>query len=114
VELVGKAILLIVLAAFLCEAVWETLKMIWDPKYRKADRIGALLLGVAIAMVYGLDIFIILGFAVIWPWVWLKALFGPVLTGILLSRGANFVHDFLKKLLQIAGGDNTSVNPPSG
>ena len=104
---IGQAIILIIVAAFLAEAVWETLKMTWQPGKLVVDRVGALVVGLVVALVFGLDLFALLGFAVYWPGL---ALVGVVLTGILLSRGSNFIHDLLKSIIALAGGK--SAGPP--
>jgi hypothetical protein len=51
---------------------------------------ASLVVGVAVAVVFGLDIFAAAGFQTAVPFM------GAVLTGVMLSRGANFVHDILK------------------
>lgn len=107
---IGQAIILIVVAAFLAEAVWETLKMIWQPGHLVADRVGALVIGILIAVVFGLDLFTLLGFTVQWP---ALAVVGVVLTGILLSRGSNFIHDLLKSIITMING-KTATGPPAG
>jgi uncharacterized protein YacL len=106
---IGQAIILILVAAFLAEAIWETLKMIWEPgKHLNPDRVGALVIGILIAVVFGLDLFTLLGFTVQWP---ALALVGVVLTGILLSRGSNFIHDLFKSIIAMI---NNKVAPPAG
>lgn len=80
----------IVVAAMLSEAVWETGKMVWQKGKVSVDRVGALVVGLLIAVGAGLDMFLLVGINFFHP------LIGPILTGVLLSRGANFVHDLLK------------------
>lgn len=79
---------LIVLAA-ISEALWETSKLIWDEKDKKVivDRAGAAAIGILVAIATGLDLFKLSGMPISIP------ILGQVLTGLLLSRGANFVHD---------------------
>jgi hypothetical protein len=85
-----EAIGMIIIAAVLAEATWETGKMVWVQGRVSVDRVGALIVGLLFAVGAGLDICALLGLAFIHP------LIGQVLTGILLSRGANFVHDLFK------------------
>lgn len=80
----------IVVAAMLSEAVWETGKMVWQKGKISADRVGALVVGLVFAIGASLDLFVLVGISFSHP------LIGQILTGILLSRGANFVHDLLK------------------
>ncbi|MFA9398231.1 MAG: hypothetical protein ACERKV_08195 [Clostridiaceae bacterium] len=75
--------------AFIGEATWETLKMVWQNGKLNLDRIGALVVGIVLALASGFDLMEIIGFPFAIPFV------GSLLTGILISRGANFVHDLL-------------------
>jgi hypothetical protein len=85
-----QALAIIIIAALLAEAVWETGKMVWQQDKISVDRVGALLVGILFAVGAGLDLCVALGICFVWP------IIGQVLTGVLLSRGANFVHDLLK------------------
>jgi len=86
--------IVLVVIALICEAVWETLKMVWQEGKVSVDRIGALAVGLIIAFVTGADLLNLAGIPVTIPYV------GIALTGILISRGANFIHDLLKKIEQ--------------
>ena len=86
-------IIAIVAIAFLCEAVWETLKMIWQDGKFSVDRLGAIIISVFVALIAGLDLFVLIGIPLAIPVV------GFILTGLLISRGSNFVHDLYKKLV---------------
>lgn len=79
----------IVLGAVLCESVWETGKMTYQKGKVSADRVGALVVGVGVAVAGGLDACAAVGIPMAVPYL------GSVLTGVLISRGANFVHDAL-------------------
>ena len=85
-------ILTLIILALLCEAVWETLKMTWQDNKVSIDKIGALLIGLTIAFVTGADLLALVNIPSLVPYV------GVVLTGVLISRGSNFIHDFLKKI----------------
>lgn len=87
-------ILQLVVLALIAEAVWETLKMVWQENKFSIDRIGALAFGLLIAFVTGADLLSLISIPAKVPYV------GIALTGILISRGANFVHDLLKKIEQ--------------
>lgn len=77
----------IVVIALIGEAVWETLKMVWQDGKICIDRIGALVVGLLLAIGTQLDLLAMVGIPVIIPYL------GIVLTGLLISRGANFIHD---------------------
>jgi len=87
----------IVVLAFLVEATWETLKLAYDKDKVNISTIGALVTGLVVALSVNFDILLLLGFTPAVPFV------GVVLTGILISRGGNFVHELIKKL---QGGNN--------
>ena len=82
-------LLQLTLLAFLGEALWETLKMTWKEGKPNINRIGALVIGVSIAIFTNSNIFEMLGFNVKYK------LIGQICTGLIISRGANFVHDFV-------------------
>lgn len=90
-------ILQLIILALICEAVWETLKMVWQEGKLNIDRIGALVFGLLIAFVTNADLLALINIPATAPYV------GVALTGILISRGANFMHDLLKKIEQPKG-----------
>ena len=55
-------------------------------------QLAAMLLGVLLCFAVGGDLFAVAGITFAWPWL------GVLLTGILISRGANYVSDFAKRL----------------
>lgn len=83
----------LVVLAILCEAIVETLKMTWQEGKLKIDRVVALIIGVTIAATTNFNIISALGinsrFFIV----------GILCTGIILSRGSNFVHDLIKLLI---------------
>ncbi len=85
-------ILQLVVLALIGESVWETLKMVWQEGKLCIDRVGALVIGLLVAFVTGADILALINMPAFVPYV------GIALTGILISRGANFVHDLIKKI----------------
>jgi hypothetical protein len=80
----------VVIIALIGESIWETLKMIWQQGKVNIDRIGALVIGLLIAVASGIDIMEVIGIPMYIPYL------GIILTGILISRGANFIHDILE------------------
>lgn len=85
-------ILTIIVMAVCGEAVWETLKMVWQTGKFNWDRIGAIAVCLILAFGARLDIFELVGIPLVTPYV------GTALTGILASRGANFIHDLYSKI----------------
>lgn len=86
------SIVTIITIALLVEAIWETLKMVWQEGKININTIGALIVGIGVSILAKIDIFAMQGITLSVP------LIGWVLTGILMSRGANFIHDLFNKL----------------
>ena len=82
----------LIIIAILVEAIWENLKMVCDKNKVNINMIGSLLLGMIVCVLARIDVFEIVGITLIVPIV------GCLLTGILCSRGANFLHDVFSKL----------------
>ena len=90
-------ILMLFIIAAVVEAVWEALKPAWPDSLRRlekergipVDSFGALVLSVIIATAAGTDLLQMVGVPLAVPYL------GTVLTGVLISRGSNFVHDLL-------------------
>ena len=86
------SIVTIVTVALLVEAIWETLKLVWKDGKANVNTIGALVVGILTAILAKLDIFAMQGISLTIP------VISYVLTGILISRGANFIHDLFNKI----------------
>ena len=82
----------LIIIALLVEAIWENLKMIWDKNKLNFNMLGSLLLSMIICVLSRINIFEIVGINLIFP------VIGWLLTGIICSRGANFVNDLFSKL----------------
>ena len=93
---------LFVIAIFV-EAVTETIKWIYSDKTLLRDRLVALGVGLLIAILTGFDLFKQIGLELTVPYV------GSILTGILLARGANYIHDLAKLFSGLA----TRLSPKS-
>lgn len=82
----------LIVVAILVEAIWENIKMIYDKDKFNISMIGSLVLGIIVCVVFKIDIFPIVGLNAAIPFI------GSIFTGIIVSRGANFVNDLLKRL----------------
>jgi len=88
----------VVVAAFLVEAIVTNVKPIYDKeKGWNIDMIASILLGILVCVGAGVDLFSLIGIPFQIPFV------GAVLTGLLISRGANVFHDILSSLGSWAG-----------
>lgn len=90
-----ESLIIIVLIALVGESVWETLKMVWQDGKISVDRIGALVVALLLSIGTRLDILSLLNIKTSIPYL------GIILTGILISRGSNFIHDLLVKISNI-------------
>lgn len=92
-----EGITLIIALAIVTEALVEYGKSIGKAiagKDKKAaiTQILAIVVSVLLCFAAGADLFRVVGINFAWPWV------GTVLTGILGSRGANYLSDFIAKI----------------
>lgn len=82
----------LIVIAILTEAVWENLKMVYKKNKFNVNMIGSLILSITVCVLAGVDIFLMVGIP-------LKSqIVGFILTGIICSRGANFINDLFSKL----------------
>lgn len=86
----------ILILSIIGEAIWETLKMFWQEGKISKDRIGALVVCIIIVWSTDLDIMTTLGIPV------RDKIIGVLLTGILISRGSNFIHDLFSSVNNIS------------
>lgn len=91
----------LIILALLSEAIWENLKMIWEDGKFNVNRLGALILSIIIAVGTKTDLFELLKLNIFIP------VLGSIFTGILISRGANVVHDLLKKIQSLSEDENS-------
>lgn len=82
----------LIVVAILVEAIWENLKMVYDKKKLNLNMVGSLILSIIVCLAARIDIFEIVNINLVVPFI------GSVLTGIIVSRGANFVNDLFTKL----------------
>ena len=92
-----EGVILIITLAVVVEALVEYGKSIANAFLKKdiktaTAQLTAVMLGIALCVTGQGDLFAATGIVFAWPWL------GTVLTGILISRGANYVSDFVSKL----------------
>ncbi len=90
-------IVLIITMAIVVEALIEYCKSIGKAflsgEWKTAvTQLVAIVVAVLLCFMTGADLFAVVEIAFAWPWV------GVALTGIIISRGANYVSDFVKRL----------------
>ncbi len=90
----------IVILALLVEAVWEGLKPLWPRKVREwetshgvpIDAYGSLVIALVLCICTRADLLETIGVHVEIPYI------GSILTGFIIYRGSNFLHDVLSKI----------------
>lgn len=81
----------LIIVAILVEAIWENIKSVWEGGFN-INRLGSLALAILICILTRLDLFAIVGITLTVPVV------AYILTGIIVSRGANFVNDLFGRI----------------
>lgn len=82
--------------ALTVEALWETLKMLWQDGKICFDRLGAVILGIILCIMARVDFFSIVGIPLAYQVV------GYTLSGVIISRGSNALHDLLSAIAKLA------------
>jgi len=97
----------VIFGAIISEALVEYANMLVKDKKLDWHVIACMIIGVGVALAFHVDMFELAGVPATVPYV------GVVLTGILLSRGGNFIHDILKRLgvKQSAPADTLGDDP---
>ena len=95
-------ITVIIAVAILIEALVEyaktIMKMVEDGEKKTAiTQCATVVLGVLLAFAFNADLFVPIGIEV-------NHAIGTIITGIIASRGANYISDFIKKISEITVG----------
>lgn len=88
------ALMGIVFGAVLVEAITNVMKMVYDPEKRTVSwgTVASLIVGLGIAFAAGMDLCAAAGVPIHVPFV------PQIITGILISRGANYVYDIFDQI----------------
>lgn len=82
----------LVIISILVEAIWENIKFVRKDKQINVNMIGSLIISILICVLARVDIFAVIGIDLS------VKVIGSILTGIIVSRGANFVNDLFTRL----------------
>ena len=85
----------ILFTAIIVEGIVSYLKMAIADKKIHYEIVASAAIGIAIAVSYRIDLFELMKIETTIPYI------GSVLTGILISRGSNYVYDLLKKIADL-------------
>lgn len=82
----------ILIVAIVVESAVESCKKIYSKKKINYSKLGSIALGVLICVCANLDILALLSVTMSVPFI------GCIVTGLIVGRGSNFVHDTVKKV----------------
>ena len=82
----------LIIIAILVEAIWENCKILWDDGKFNVNMLGSLIVGILVCVLAKVDGFAIVGIYIDWHIV------AYIFTGVIVSRGANFVNDLFGRL----------------
>lgn len=85
----------IVILSVIVEGVITNLKFLWTKQEFSISRVASLITSILIAIITNANLFLLVDLPVSVPYI------GSVLTGIIVSSGANFVYDLWDKLINI-------------
>ena len=88
----------LILLAIIIEGITTYIRTWFVDKHVQWQQVFTCALGLLIAIAYRLDLIALFGFESTLPYL------GNVLTGILLSRGSNYIFDLIKKLINATAG----------
>lgn len=94
----------IICAAIIVEGIIAYVKTFFVDGKFQWQMIVSLVLGVVVALAYSLDLLALCGLESKIPFI------GQVLTGILMSRGANYIADLIKLLISTSDNMKNSAN----
>lgn len=89
-------ILTILIVAILVEALWENIKLIYQDNKINWQQLIILAISIVVSILTKINIFKVLNIEIV-------EIAGSLLTGILISRGANVFHDVFKKIEKLKG-----------
>lgn len=92
----------IFLMSFVVVSIYDIVKGFYKDNKVDVNSIVTAVLGIFIAILAQLDVFALLGIDFIIPFV------GQVLAGLVISKGSNYVYDFVTKILSLLGGNNVT------
>lgn len=82
----------LIYVAIIVEGIITYIKNFSSGDKFKWEMLVAVLIGIMVALAYNIDLFALVGLSSSVPYV------GSILTGILISRGSNYIFDLIKSL----------------
>lgn len=92
----------ILVMSFTVVSLYDIIKSFYSNRKVDINSIATAIIGVILSVLAQLDLFSLVGINFLVPYV------GQVLTGFIISKGANYIFDFITKILKLLSG-NTDV-----
>lgn len=94
-EQFGKVFLM----SFVVVSIYDICKGFYKDKKVDFNAIVTAVIGIVLAIAAQLDVFGLLGISFVIPFL------GQVLTGLVISKGSNYVYDFVTKIIALLSGN---------
>lgn len=89
----------ILMMSFVTVSIYDIIKSFYKDNKIDVNSIVTAVLGIILAVASGLDAFALVGID------FKFAIIGQVLTGLVISKGSNYVYDFITKLISFLSGN---------
>lgn len=94
----------ILLMSFVVVSIYDIIKGFYKDNKVDINAIITAIIGIILAILAQLDIFCLIGIDFLIPYV------GQVLTGLVLSKGSNYIYDFITKIISLLSGKGIEEN----
>ena len=89
----------ILMMSFVTVSIYDIIKSFYKDNKIDVNSIVTAVLGIILAVASGLDAFALAGID------FKFAIIGQVLTGLVISKGSNYVYDFITKIISLLSGN---------
>lgn len=93
----------ILMMSFVTVSIYDIIKSFYKDNKIDVNSIVTAVLGIILAVASGLDAFALVGID------FKFAIIGQVLTGLVISKGSNYVYDFITKIISLLSGNTVET-----
>lgn len=93
----------ILMMSFVTVSIYDIIKSFYKDNKIDVNSIVTAVLGIILAVASGLDAFALAGID------FKFAIIGQVLTGLVISKGSNYVYDFITKIISLLSGNTVET-----
>lgn len=93
----------ILMMSFVTVSIYDIIKSFYKDNKIDVNSIVTAVLGIILAIASGLDAFALAGID------FKFAIIGQVLTGLVISKGSNYVYDFITKIISLLSGNTVET-----